>query len=165
MTGDLEDLVVARRTIGLAKGRVSPGCLSCALGPGLPEPNVCQQFRSGFFVIMSLVDFEHFERGYLLPKGCKDLIDVIDFRAKRKPTICLKPISIAATHTLLSNENLLLSLPVTVGDLASALKQKPFKIIADLMELGVFAAVNQCLGFDAVFQIARRYGYVAEKLA
>lgn len=55
--------------------------------------------------------------------------------------------------------------PVTVSDLASALNQKPFKIIADLMQLGVFATASQCLGFDALFKIARTYGYVAEQLA
>ena len=111
-----------------------------------------------------MTGFEHFERGYLLPKGCKDLIDVINVQSQRKPAICLKPVSKAASHTLL-NEDLLLFTPVTVGELASVLKQKPFKIIADLMQLGFFATVNQCLGFDAIFQIARRYGYAAEKLA
>jgi hypothetical protein len=112
-----------------------------------------------------MTDFEHFERGYLLPKGCKDLIEVIDFPTKRKPTISLRPISTPASHPPTSNQDLLLFAPVTVSDLASALNQKPFKIIADLMQLGVFATVSQCLGFDAVFKIARRYGYVADKLA
>ena len=111
------------------------------------------------------MDFEHFERGYLLPAGCKDLIDVIDFQTKRKPAISLRPISTSASHAPADNEVLLIFAPVTVRDLASALKQKPFKIIADLMELGVFATVSQRLGFDAVFKIARRYGYVSEKLA
>lgn len=111
------------------------------------------------------MSFEHFERGYLLPKGCKDLIDVIKLPAPRKPTICLRPVSSAAKETSLIKDELLLSSPVTVGELSSALKQKPFKIIADLMKLGVFATVNQCLGFEAVFRVARRYGYVAEKVA
>ena len=35
--------------------------------------------------------------------------------------------------------------PIVVRDLAEQLKQKPFKIIADLMELGVFATVNQAI--------------------
>jgi len=33
--------------------------------------------------------------------------------------------------------------PVVVRDLAEQLKKKPFQLIADLMELGVFANVNQ----------------------
>ena len=32
-----------------------------------------------------------------------------------------------------------------VRDLAEQLKQKPFKIIADLMQVGVFATVNQAI--------------------
>ena len=35
--------------------------------------------------------------------------------------------------------------PIVVRELAAQLKQKPFKIIADLMELGVFANVNQAI--------------------
>ena len=35
--------------------------------------------------------------------------------------------------------------PIVVRDLAEQLKQKPFKIIADLMELDVFANVNQAI--------------------
>jgi len=35
--------------------------------------------------------FEHFERGYLLPAGCKDLMDVIKVQAQRETKILLKP--------------------------------------------------------------------------
>ena len=35
--------------------------------------------------------------------------------------------------------------PIVVRELADQLKQKPFKIIADLMESGVFANVNQAI--------------------
>ena len=35
--------------------------------------------------------------------------------------------------------------PIVVRELAEQLKQKPFQIIADLMELGVFATVNQAI--------------------
>jgi len=112
------------------------------------------------------MNFEHFERGYLLPKGCKDLIDVINlFQEKRKPTIFLKAVSTPSDQEPQGNGDLLVSEPITVRELASLLKQKPFKIIADLMELGFFATVNQCLGFEAVSQVARRYGYLAKKLA
>jgi hypothetical protein len=111
-----------------------------------------------------VTDFEHFERGYLLPKGCKDLVDALDLRTTRKATISLRPISTPASHAPTNNEDLLLFAPVAVCDLATVLKQKPFKIIADLMQFGVFATVSQCLDFDTVFKIARRYGYVAQKL-
>ena len=37
------------------------------------------------------MSFEHFERGYLLPLGCKDLIDVIELQAQPEPKIFLRP--------------------------------------------------------------------------
>ena len=111
------------------------------------------------------MDFDHFERGYLLPKGCKDLINVINlFPETRKPTICLKAVSTPSDPEPQSKGDLLVSEPITVGELASLLKQEPFKIIADLMKFGFFATVDQCLGFDAVSQIARQYGYMAKEL-
>jgi Translation initiation factor IF-2, N-terminal region len=110
------------------------------------------------------MDFEHFERGYLLPKGCRDLIDVINlFPEKRNPTIFLKAVSTPSGPEPQISGDLLVSEPITVGELASLLKQEPFKIIADLMKFGFFATVNQCLGFEAVSQVARKYGYIAKK--
>ena len=53
--------------------------------------------------------------------------------------------------------------PTSVADLARLLGQKPFKVIADLMEVGVFANVNQFLSFETVCQVARKYGYAARK--
>ena len=35
--------------------------------------------------------------------------------------------------------------PIVVRDLAERLKKKPFQLIADLMELNVFANVNQAI--------------------
>src|ERR1041384_7406385 len=43
--------------------------------------------------------------------------------------------------------------PIVVRELAEQLKQKPFKIIADLMEAGVFANVNQAIEEKYAVQI------------
>ena len=48
--------------------------------------------------------------------------------------------------------------PIVVRELADALKQKPFKIIADLMEAGVFANVNQAIDEKFAVQICAKYG-------
>jgi translation initiation factor IF-2 len=48
--------------------------------------------------------------------------------------------------------------PIVVRELAEALKQKPFKIIADLMEAGVFANVNQAIDEKFAVQICAKYG-------
>jgi hypothetical protein len=37
------------------------------------------------------MSFEHFERGYLLPAGCKDLIDVIELKSQPEAKVFLKP--------------------------------------------------------------------------
>ena len=49
--------------------------------------------------------------------------------------------------------------PIVVRDLAEQLKQKPFKIIADLMESGVFASVNQAIDDKVARSICVKYGY------
>jgi translation initiation factor IF-2 len=49
--------------------------------------------------------------------------------------------------------------PIVVRELAAQLKQKPFKIIADLMELGVFANVNQAIDEKIAQQLCAKYGF------
>jgi len=54
--------------------------------------------------------------------------------------------------------------PVVVGVLASALAQKPFKIIADLMEVGVFTNVRGAVAFETASKVACKYGYTTERI-
>ena len=49
--------------------------------------------------------------------------------------------------------------PIVVRELAEQLKQKPFKIIADLMESGVFASVNQAIDESVAQRICAKYGF------
>ena len=49
--------------------------------------------------------------------------------------------------------------PIVVRELAEQLKQKPFKIIADLMEAGVFASVNQAIDETVAQRICAKYGF------
>src|SRR5207247_6442218 len=49
--------------------------------------------------------------------------------------------------------------PIVVRELADQLKQKPFKIIADLMGLNVFATVNQAIDETIAQRICANYGY------
>jgi len=49
--------------------------------------------------------------------------------------------------------------PIVVRELAEHLKQKPFKIIADLMESGVFANVNQSIDENVAARICAKYGF------
>jgi translation initiation factor IF-2 len=55
--------------------------------------------------------------------------------------------------------------PVVVRDLASALQQKPFRIIADLMEVGEFVNLHGTVGFDPASKVAWKYGFYARLAA
>src|SRR5262245_46469477 len=107
--------------------------------------------------------FEHFERGYLLPNGCKDLIDAIKLRATPRTDIFLHSASPAANQPPAMKGDLLVSDHATVSQLAALLGQKPFTIVADAMGLGIFAGANQSLDFDAISRIAAKYGYTAKR--
>jgi translation initiation factor IF-2 len=52
--------------------------------------------------------------------------------------------------------------PIVVRELAAQLKQKPFKIIADLMGMGVFATVNQAIDEKIAQQLCAKYGFQFE---
>ncbi len=54
--------------------------------------------------------------------------------------------------------------PVWVRELAKALAQKPFKIIADLMEFGIFQNATGGVPFQIASKVAWKYGYEAEKI-
>ena len=121
------------------------------------------------------MDYEFFKRGYLLPEGCKDLIDAL--RLKRKPErpypfiigelSFLKPDFRAATALPKPPPPIIgeLKLPgkMTARELAEMLKQKPFKIVADLMQLGIFATASQQIPFGAIIKVARLYGYTVKR--
>ena len=58
-----------------------------------------------------------------------------------------------------TGEVIIIKPPIVVRELAGQLKQKPFKIIADLMELGVFANVNQAIDEKIAQQLCAKYGF------
>src|SRR5439155_25181139 len=49
--------------------------------------------------------------------------------------------------------------PIVVRDLAEQLKRKRFQLIADLMELGVFANVNQSIDEITAQKLCAKYGF------
>ncbi len=103
---------------------------------------------------------EFMKRGYLLPKGYKDLSDVL--KSKGAPGSSTPKHPTPAPLPPIKGE---MSVPpwMTVRELAETLSQKPFQIIADLMEIGIYAQVSQKLEFDAISTVLRKYGYVAKK--
>ena len=70
--------------------------------------------------------------------------DVPQYTAKKDaPTITLKP-------------------PIMVRELAEAINRKPFQLIADLMQLGVFANVNQAIDEPTAKQLCAKHGFKFE---
>src|SRR6185436_10296456 len=112
---------------------------------------------------------EFMKRGYLLPDGCKDLIDVLGLKTPHESlpgfsALPLLPSVLGKTHVPVKFlGEIVVPERMTVRELAAVLKQKPFMIIADLMKLGTFATVDQLVPFTLVVQIAQTYGYVARK--
>ncbi len=121
------------------------------------------------------------ERGYLLPEGCKDLNDVLKLKQKLLRESCKGLINVGKLNpksrkceTRQQSQHHLVPLPPIVGEivvpaqasalqLAELLGHKVFVIIADLMELGVFATAKQPLDFKAISTVARKHGYIAKK--
>jgi len=105
-------------------------------------------------------DFVNYtKRSVELPPGCKDLIDVLRLPA---------PSNLATSQLLWQQPTavkiVLISEPILVGQLAPLLGQKPITIIADLMELGVFANLKQELNFEIACKVAQKYGVRLERL-
>ncbi len=105
---------------------------------------------------------DYSKRGYLLPEGCKDLIDVINLQksTKRQSPWQAAPLSTELTRVA---GDIVVREGISLGEFAALLGQKPFKIIADLMEMEVFASLQQVLGFETMRKVARKYGYDAKR--
>ena len=58
-----------------------------------------------------------------------------------------------------TGELIVMKPPVIVRDLAERLKRKPFQLIADLMELGVFANVNQAVDETIAQRLCAKHGF------
>ncbi len=69
-----------------------------------------------------------------------------------------------ADRVLLPDDAKIITLkpPVIVRDLADKMGVKPFKLIADLMELGVFANVNQAVDDAIAKRVCAKYGFKFE---
>lgn len=102
---------------------------------------------------------EFMKRGFLLPEGCKDLIDVWTLKGGSWQVLPSWP---PPTAPLVLGE-LIVGETTTVYELATLLNLKPFKIVADLLEIGVFASADDLVDFDTLSRVVRKYGYVAKK--
>ena len=52
--------------------------------------------------------------------------------------------------------------PIIVRDFATALGMKPFKLISELMEMGIFASMNQAIDEPVAVKVAEKHGFMLE---
>src|ERR1700722_7333565 len=77
-------------------------------------------------------------------------------REQPKPALAPQAPKFVAPTT---GEVIIIKPPIVVREIAAQLKQKPFKIIADLMGLNVFATVNQAIDEKIAQQLCAKYGF------
>ena len=130
------------------------------------------------------------KRGYLLPEGCKDLIDVLKLKPKQQspqyPAHMVDILKLKFDFLKLMPQVLKLKpkphspqhpapLPPIVGEnvipeqtsasqLAALLGQKASQIIADVIQLGSFVTAKP-LDFKIISSVARKYGFIAKRVA
>ncbi|MGK0455829.1 MAG: translation initiation factor IF-2 [Lentimonas sp.] len=70
----------------------------------------------------------------------------------------------AATTESVEGEGLIIraKTPIVVRDFATEIGVKPFKLISELMEMGIFASMNQTIEETVAQQIAKRHGFTLE---
>jgi hypothetical protein len=134
---------VASRKLDLVEiwpGSVPPICLAIDYGKYRAQLAEAEKSKP------PEMEYDYKKRGYLLPEGCKDLIDVMQppGQPMQNPKA---PASPAPLPPIVGE--LMVPEQMTVAELAAVLKQKPLKIIADLMGMGVFANLNR-MGGDFV---------------
>ena len=115
------------------------------------------------------------KRGYLLPPGCKDLFDVLNYKRHPLPEVPLFLMPELATgHDTANWEHAPLP-PVkgqvfipphtTVKKLAALLGEELYQINGDLMQLGLLAFDDSLLDFETISKVARMHGLTAIKAA
>ncbi len=79
--------------------------------------------------------------------------------AARSPARPEAPASSDKFKPLETGEMITMKPPIVVRDLAEQLKKKPFQLIADLMELNVFANVNQAIDEAIAQRLCAKHGF------
>jgi len=146
-------------------------------------------------------------RGYLLPPGCKDLIDAMNLKAvlpgspgrsgfidfsyltpqvvklmqKLSPkqldhlleafikgklqTVYLPHSPQSAAGLTPMTGQIVVPSETTAAQLAPLLGLKPFQVVADVLELGLYVTAKEPLSFEIISSVARKHGFLAIKAA
>jgi hypothetical protein len=102
---------------------------------------------------------------YLLPAGCKDLIDVLRLQEGKGNVAKGQKQCRLFLRKLAEKEMPVIRLPsqVVVKELAVALRAHLYSVINALKQMGVFTSVNQKIPFYTASKVAKRYGYKVKR--
>ncbi len=79
------------------------------------------------------------------------------------PAIAPMPTSSSVTVTQVGDVKLIsMKPPVVVRDFATALGMRPFQLISELMQMGIFAAITQSLDEAVAAKLAEKHGFMLE---
>jgi len=79
------------------------------------------------------------------------------------PVIAVMPPSLSVTVTQVGDVKLIsMKPPVIVRDFATALGMRPFQLISELMQMGIFAAITQSLDEAVAAKLAEKHGFLLE---
>ena len=83
--------------------------------------------------------------------------------ASALPAIPSSPSSSSVTVTQVGDVKLIsMKPPVIVRDFATALGMRPFQLISELMQMGIFAAITQSLDEAVAAKLAEKHGFLLE---
>ena len=101
------------------------------------------------------------KRGYLLPGGCKDLLDVLRLKAK-----CMPKHRRPAPPVLSSSDVVELEVPdqLSVAQLAGLLGENSADILFELIKLGIYKTISQPLDFETISLVLQKYGFLAKRV-
>jgi len=115
---------------------------------------------------------------YLLPEGCKDLIDVLrrqhrrtrssrknesersEAKAKENPPSIPKS---AAKEPI--TKSIAIPDPVIVHDLATILQLKAFQVLGVLLQMNILVNINQSVDFQTASSVCAHFGVTATRAA
>jgi hypothetical protein len=106
------------------------------------------------------------KRDYLLPAGCRDLIDVLNL-GKISPLLVRKYSGppLPRPKSPKAGTSVELAAETGVKELAGSLGIQPFWIIADLLGMGLFASLRDKVKFEIALKLLSLYGVFAKKIS
>jgi len=99
------------------------------------------------------------KRGYLLPRGCKNLIDVLKPKVTDEEVPSVRVFDLPPIVGQIKVPSVL-----TIGKLAAMLNQKPSRIVKDVWRLfGHPVTERHLLQFFEIEQVVRLYGFTTKQ--